>query len=80
MDKIRLVLVKGNTNSRLLKKAVLISAPSLDSSGRSMYIVSDEMKKIFGEFSGKGSIQRSYARYVVPEYTNRAAEFVKSLI
>jgi hypothetical protein len=37
------------------------------------------MQKIFGDFDGKISIQRSPTRWVKPEYVEKAAEFVKSL-
>lgn len=75
----RLVLVKGNTNSRLLKKAVKISSMGSDRSGRSLHRLSPEMQAVFGRFGGNTSIQRSPPRWVAPESIERAAEFVLAL-
>lgn len=75
----RLVLVKGSSKSRLLKKAVLISSTGKDRSGGSLKILSPEMQLIFGEFDGKTSIQRSPPRMVDPAYVEKAAAFIRSL-
>ena len=75
----RLVLVKGNTRSRLLKKAVRISSVGMDRSGRPLKKLAPEMQQVFGDFAGKTSIQRSPPRWVVPEFTQRAAQFVLAL-
>lgn len=75
----KLVLVKGSKNSRIFEKARLISVTSQDNLGRPMKILSPEMQKIFGQFSGKGSIQRSNPRWVNSEYVDRAAQFIRSL-
>jgi Nucleotide modification associated domain 3 len=75
----RLVLIKGSENSRLLSKAVRVSERGRDSAGQPMYILSQEMKKKFGEFAGAGSIQRSNPRWVHPTIAPQAAEFVTSL-
>ncbi|MHB8089974.1 MAG: Nmad3 family putative nucleotide modification protein [Anaerolineaceae bacterium] len=74
-----LVLVKGSPTSRLLKKAVLISDIGYDRLSRPIKVLSPEMQKIFGDFDGKISIQRSPTRWVDPAFVAKAAEFVKSL-
>jgi hypothetical protein len=74
-----LVLVKGASSSRLLHKAVLMSAVGTDRSGRPIKVLSKDMQQIFGEFGGKISFQRSPTRWVGPEYVERAATFMKSL-
>ena len=78
-QKERLVLVKGSPNSRLLTKAVKISSLGKDKNGHPLQRLSPEMQKVFGEFEGNTSIQRSPPRWVVPEFTERAAAFVTSL-
>jgi len=76
----RLVLVKGaSAKSRLLQKAVLISCAGMDCNGRLIHILSPDMQKIFGDFHGRTSIQRSPPRWVLPESTRTAADFVTSL-
>ena len=75
----RLVLVKGSSDSRLLKKAVCISAIGQDRSGRPLKALSPEMQKIFGDFGGKISFQRSPTRWVAPAFTEKAAEFIRTL-
>jgi hypothetical protein len=75
----RLVLVKGNRNSRLLTKAVRISVLGQDRRGRPLHKLSPEMQERFGDFAGHASIQRSPPRWVAPELTERAAQFVRSL-
>lgn len=76
----RLVLVKGDSaKSRLLQKAVLISCPGEDCNGRPIHILSPDMQKIFGDFHGRTSIQRSPPRWVLPESVRTAADFVTSL-
>lgn len=78
-QKDRLVLVKGNDESRLLKKAVLINTMGQDRSGKPLKILSPEMRKIFGDFNGKISFQRSPPRWVDPLFVDSAAEFIRSL-
>src|SRR5712692_5280668 len=51
-QKDRLVLVKGNANSRLLKKAVRIGAVGTDRSGHPLHRLAQEMQKVFGDFHG----------------------------
>ena len=74
-----LVLVKGSSTSRLLNKAVCISDIGHDRLGRPLKVLSVEMQKIFGDFDGRISFQRSPTRWVYPAYVARAAEFVRSL-
>jgi hypothetical protein len=78
-QKDRLVLVKGNSDSRILNKAVLISTMGQDRSGKPLKILSPEMRKIFGDFNGKISFQRSPPRWVDPLFVDSAAKFVRSL-
>jgi hypothetical protein len=78
-QKDKLVLVKGNPNSRLLKKAVLISDWGQDKRGRPLKVLSGEMQRIFGDFRGKISFQRSPTRWVDPAFVEKAATFVRSL-
>jgi hypothetical protein len=79
LQKPKLVLVKGGSKSRLLKKAVLISAMGKDTSGRPLKVLSPAMQQIFGDFDGRVSIQRSPPRWVRPEFLQKAAKFVRSL-
>lgn len=74
-----LVLVKGGPGSRLLKQAVIISIMGKNRAGRPIKVLSPHMRKIFGDFDGKVSFQRSPTRWVKPEFINRAARFVRSL-
>lgn len=75
----RLVLVKGSANSRLLKRAVKISALGTDKNGLPLHRLSPEMQAVFGGFAGKTSIQRSPPRWVAPEFTQRASDFISAL-
>ncbi|MBZ5697635.1 MAG: hypothetical protein LAN18_03715 [Acidobacteriia bacterium] len=76
----RLVLVKGGVGSRLLQKAVRISSLGKNSDGRPLHRLSRKMQEIFGDFDGRTSIERSPPRWVFPEFTARAAKFVRSLM
>jgi hypothetical protein len=78
-QKPKLVLVKGGRRSRLLKKARLISSMDVDRSGRPLKVLSPAMQKIFGDFDGHVSIQRSPPRWVRAEFVESAAKFVRSL-
>ncbi len=75
----RLVLVKGSDESRLLKKASRISDVGQDKAGKPLKVLSQEMREVFGSFGGQNSIQRSPPRWVTPEFTDRAAAFIRSL-
>jgi hypothetical protein len=78
-QKPNLVLIKGGKKSRLLKKAVLISAAGKDISGRPLKVLSPAMQKIFGDFDGHISIQRSPPRWVGPEFVQKTRKFIRSL-
>ena len=75
----RLVLVKGGTGSRLLTKAVKVNVLGKDRAGKPLKILSPEMQKIFGEFNGRLSLQRSPPRWVPDGYVAGAACFVRRL-
>jgi len=75
----KLVLVKGGSGSRLLRKAVKISCMGRDRRGRPLKLLSPEMRSIFGEFGGSNSIQRSTPRWVPQDLVQTAAEYVRSL-
>lgn len=74
-----LLLVKGTSGSRLLKKAVRLSITSKDKSGKPLKVLSPRMQKIMGDFGGHISIQRSPARWIDPQYVERTATFLRSL-
>lgn len=75
----RLVLVKGNSNSRLFRKAHLLGETIRRENGSSWQIITPAMEKVFGKFGGIGSLQRSTPRWVEDGLVNRAAHFVESL-
>lgn len=75
----QLVLVKGGPGSRLLKRAHRISAESMDRAGRPLKVLSPAMQKVFGDFGGRVSIQRSPPRWVDPEFGDKAIKFVDAL-
>lgn len=78
-QKNRLVLVKGSANSRLLQKAIKISAVGADKNGRALHRVAPGVQKVFGDFEGHTSIQRSPPRWVAPKFIQSAAEFIFAL-
>lgn len=78
-QKDRLVLVKGGPQSRLLKKAQLISVMGTDTKGRPLKVLSPKMQQIFGDFDGHIAIQRAPPRWVRAEFVAKAAKFVRSL-
>jgi hypothetical protein len=71
-----LVLVKGTVASRLLPKAVRISVDGRDRAGNRLKVLSPEMRRVFGDFGGHVSIQRSPPRWVEPDFVAAAADFV----
>jgi hypothetical protein len=76
----KLILVKGTSQSCLLKKAVLLSTTAQDSMGRPLKVLSRKMQRIFGSFGGKIAIQRSPTRWILDsKYTKRTMEFLQSL-
>jgi hypothetical protein len=74
-----LVLVKGGPGSRLLKKAHEISVDGRDRSGKPLKVLSPAMQKVFGNFGGHVSIQRSPPRWVQPGFVDRAIDYLKDL-
>lgn len=74
-----LVLVKGGPDSRLLTKAHRLSSVGKDRSGKPLKVLSPEMRKVFGTFDGKVSIQRSPPRWVEPAFVEKAIRFVTAL-
>lgn len=74
-----LVLVKGGADSRLLTKAHRLSSVGKDRSGKPLKVLSPEMRKVFGTFDGKVSIQRSPPRWVEAAFVEKAIKFVKGL-
>lgn len=78
-EKESLVLVKGSSTSRLLKKATLFSSIGKDCSGRPLKMISPEMQQIFGGFNGKTSFQRSPPRWVDCAYVSKAANYIRML-
>jgi hypothetical protein len=75
----RLALVKGSSSSKLLTRPYLISRDGRDKRGTRLHVLSEEMQKVFGNFNGRISIQRSNPRWVAQEHLDRAAEFVRQL-
>jgi hypothetical protein len=78
-QKDRLALIKGGEGSRLLTRAVRISSLGRDRGGHPIHELSKTMQKVFGDFGGHTSIQRSPPRWVAPAFIERAAKFVRSL-
>jgi len=79
-DPNELVLVKGNPNSRLLKRAVCISQPAEDRAGKPTKVLSDEMRKHhFGDLKGRLNITRSGPRWVTDSHVEKAAKFLRGL-
>lgn len=74
-----LVLVKGSKDSRLLKKAQLIGETVTEKGKAPLKKITAKMRKIFGNFGGRHSFQRSPTRWVEPGFVERAAKFVRSL-
>jgi hypothetical protein len=78
-QKEELVLVKGSSKSRFLNRAVCISEIGQDKLGRPLKVLSVKMQKVFGDFDGKTSFQRSPPRWVKPSHVMQAAEYMRSL-
>ncbi len=67
-DRETLVLVKGGPRSRPLKYAHCISCVGHDCDGRPLKVLSQQAIRIFGDFGGRTSIQRSPPRWVAQEF------------
>jgi hypothetical protein len=74
-----LVLVKGGPGSRLFRKAYQISVEGQDRSGNPLKVLSLEMRRVFGDFGGHVSIQRSPPRWVEPAFVDRATGYLNDL-
>jgi hypothetical protein len=77
----RLILVNGGKGSRLLEKAVKISADekASDRGGYPVFVLDPKMQKHFGNFTELNAIQRSTPRWVKPEFCDKAAAFITEL-
>ena len=78
-QKDELVLVKGGPGSRLFGKAHQISSEGRDQSGRPLKVLSPPMRKVFSDFGGHISIQRSPPRWVEPRFVDKAIGYLKGL-
>jgi Nucleotide modification associated domain 3 len=74
-----LVLVKGGPCSRLFRKAYQISVEGRDRAGNPLKVLSPNMRKVFGDFGGHVSIQRSPPRWVEPCFVGKAIRYLKGL-
>jgi hypothetical protein len=74
-----LVLVKGGPKSRLFRKAHQFSAEGKDRTGKPLKVLSLKMQKVFGDFGGHISIQRSPPRWVEAAFVDRAVEYLRQL-
>jgi len=77
----RLILVNGGKGSRLLEKAVEISADerAIDHGGHPVFVLDPKMQKHFGNFTELNAIQRSIPRWVKSDFCDKAAAFVTAL-
>ena len=75
----QLVLVKGGAGSRLLNKPCKISTVGKDRAGKPLKVLSPAMRKVFGDFGGKVSIQRSPPRWVDSAFVEKTIKFVTRL-
>ena len=74
-----LVLVKGGPESRLFRRAYRISSEGNDRSGKPLKVLSPAMQKVFGDFGGHVSIQRSPPRWLEPEFVDKAVRYLTEL-
>jgi hypothetical protein len=74
-----LVLVKGGPGSRLLRRAHQISSEGKDRAGKPLKVLSPKMRKVFGDFGGHVSIQRSPPRWVDPGFVDKALGYLTGL-
>lgn len=77
-DHRRLVLVKGGPGSRLLTRAVPISARKPNRRGRPTFVLSGEIREVFGPLSAGGFIERCSPRWIDPAFVESAAAFTRS--
>ncbi len=74
-----LVLVKGGPGSRVYHKAHRISSEEKDRAGKPLKVLSPKMQKVFSDFGGHISIQRSPPRWVEAAFVDRAIDYLKEL-
>jgi len=72
-----LVLVKGGPDSRMFRMAHQISSEAKDRADKPLKVLSPAMRKVFGDFGGHVSIQRSPPRWVEPEFVDKAVGYLK---
>jgi hypothetical protein len=78
-QKENLVLVKGGPGSRLFRKAHQISSEGKDRAAKPLKVLSPAMRKVFGDFGGRVSIQRSPPRQVEPRFVDGAISYLQDL-
>src|ERR1019366_2249873 len=74
-----LVLVKGGPGSRLFRRAHKISSEGKDRAGKPLKVLSPKMQRVFGDFGGHVSIQRSPPRWVESGLVETAVGYLKGL-
>jgi hypothetical protein len=74
-----LVLVKGGAGSRMFRKAYRLSSEGRDRAGKLLKVLSPAMRKVFGDFGGHVSIQRSPPRWVDEAFVDGAVGYLKGL-
>jgi hypothetical protein len=79
VQKHRLVLIKGGPGSRLLERAHRISTEGQDRAGKPLKVLSPATQKVFGDFGGRVSIQRSPPRWVDAAFVEKAIRYVEKL-
>ncbi len=77
-DRRKLLVIKGGKGSRLFKKAHLIGEKRRLKSGSLWQLITPQMAKIFGNFRGVGSLQRSTPRWVEARFIAKAKMFIES--
>lgn len=73
------VVGTGGKGKKSAGHGKLIYAMRKDRGGKPLKVLSPKMQKIFGDFDGHISFQRSPTRWVKPKFIPGAADFVKSL-
>jgi hypothetical protein len=63
----------------LFRRAHQISSVGKDRAGKPLKVLSPAMRKVFGDFGGHVSIQRSPPRWVEPGFVDKAVGFVTEL-
>ena len=63
----------------MFHKAHRISSEGKDKAGKPLKVLSPAMRKVFGDFGGHVSIQRSPPRWVEPRFVDKAVGYLKKL-